>query len=159
MVFGFRRTIQVKGPDRFILNLGTDERAVIEAVCEDVVAALEDDDANPLLRRVFPVAHVSDEAINAQYRDMVHDELLQSRRDVLGRVAATAHEGELDRATLEAWLVGLNTVRLVLGTRLDVSEEVFPTLEPDDPELPAWALYEFLGSLVGLIVDALSRGN
>jgi hypothetical protein len=155
-VFGFKRTIAAKGPDRFVVNLGTDERAVIRAVCEDVVAALDDDDANPLLRRLFPVAHVDDEEVNTQYREMVHDDLLESRREVLARVAATADDTELDRETIDAWMVGLNSVRLVLGTRLDVSEESFPTLDDDDPELPAWVLYEFLGALVGLIVDALS---
>lgn len=157
MAFGFRRTIQVKGPDRFIINLGTEERDVLEAVCEDVCAALDDGEGNPILRRLFPVAHTSDEAIDAEYRAMVGEDLLRSRREVLERVAATAHDRELDRETLEAWMVGLNSVRLVLGTRLDVSEDSAPELDADDPELPAWALYEFLGYLVGIVVDALAR--
>ena len=66
-------------------------------------------------------------------------------------------QDELDRATLESWLSGLNIVRLVIGTRLDVSEDVLPEIDADDPNLPMWALYEFLGILVGMIVDALAR--
>lgn len=160
MAFGFKRTIQSKGPDRFIINLRGDLRDVIAAVCDDLLAVLDDDDAthyDPMLRRVFPVAHVSDEAVNDAYRDLVHSDLLRTRREALERISATAKESELDRATLETWMIGLNTVRLVLGTRLDVSEDGSPQLESNDPELPAWALYEFLGALVGMIVDALAR--
>lgn len=160
MAFGFKRTIQSKGPDRFIINLRGDLREVIAAVCDDVLVALDDDDnthQNPALRRVFPVAHVSDESVNEAYRDLVHSDLLRTRREALERVSATANATELDRATLETWMVGLNTVRLVLGTRLDVSEDGFPEIDEDDPELPAWALYEFLGVLVGMVVDALAR--
>ena len=160
MAFGFKRTIQSKGPDRFIINLRDDLREVIAAVCDDVLAALDDENSperDPMLRRVFPVAHASDESVNEAYRDLVHSDLLRTRREALERVSATARDTELDRATLETWMVGLNTVRLVLGTRLDVSEDGFPQLEPDDPELPAWALYEVLGVLVGMVVDALAR--
>jgi hypothetical protein len=160
MAFGFKRTIQSKGPDRFIINLRDDLREVIAAVCDDVLGALDDEDTthnNPMLRRVFPVAHASDESVNEAYRDLVHSDLLRTRREALERVSATANATELDRATLETWMVGLNTVRLVLGTRLDVSEVRFPELVEDDPELSAWALYEFLGVLVGMVVDALAR--
>lgn len=160
MAFGFKRVIQSKGRDRFIINLRSDLREVISEVCTEVRSLLDDDDAtqnNPMLRRIFPVAHASDESVNEAYRNLVHSDLLRSRREALARVAETANAIELDRATLEMWMVGLNTVRLALGTRLDVSEDSFPELEEDDPELPAWAVYEFLGVLVGLVVDALAR--
>ena len=159
MAFGFKRVIQSKGPDRFIINLRSDLREVIAEVCTEVRSLLDDDatQGNPMLRRIFPVAHASDESVNEAYRNLVHSDLLRSRREALARVAETANAIELDRATLEMWMVGLNTVRLALGTRLDVSEDSFPELEEDDPELPAWAIYEFLGVLVGLVVDALAR--
>ena len=131
MAFGFKRTIQRKGPDRFIINLRDDLREVIAAVCEDVLGALDDEGApnrDPMLRRVFPVAHTSDESVNEAYRDLVQSDLLRTRREALERVSATANDAELDRATLETWMIGLNTVRLVLGTRLDVSEDGFPQL-------------------------------
>jgi hypothetical protein len=87
---------------------------------------------------------------------MVHDDLLQSRREALATTARTADEGELPRETLEQWMVALNSVRLVLGTRLDVSEDEPPDLADDDPELAAWAVYEFLASVVDAAVHALS---
>jgi len=155
----FRRTIRAKGPDRFIVDLPDEVREVIAEVCTEIVDLLDGDDAttHPALRRVFPPASIDDPGVGAAYRELVGDDLLRSRRSALGRVAATARDTELDRATMDAWLTGLNTVRLVLGTRLGVDDERPPELEPDDPDLPAWALYEFLGALVGWIVDALSR--
>lgn len=155
----FRRPIRAKGSDRFLVDLPDELREVLADVCGEILALLDGDDvtSDPALRRVFPVASPDDEALQAEYCDLVHDDLLRSRRDDLARIAATAYDRELDRATIETWMTGLNTVRLVLGTRLDVREDVLPELEPDDPELPAWALYEFLGALVGWIVEALTR--
>ena len=78
MAFGFKRTIQSKGPDRFIINLRDDLREVIAAVCEDVLGALDNEDApnrDPMLRRVFPVAHTSDESVNEAYAGWLMSEL------------------------------------------------------------------------------------
>jgi hypothetical protein len=124
-------------------------------VCADLAGIIADDTGDPVLRRVFPVAHATDAKVEQQYRDLVHSDLVRTRCEHLERVAATAQETQLDRRTLESWLIALNTVRLVLGTRLDVAEDVTPDLASDDPELPAWALYEYLGALVSAIVDAL----
>jgi hypothetical protein len=56
---------------------------------------------------------------------------------------------------MTAWMGTLNSLRLVLGTRLDVDEEL-PTLDADDPLAPAYAVYEYLGWLLSQVVDALS---
>ena len=156
MAFRFKRMIQPKGRDRFVINMDAEERAVVRAVCEDVLAALDDGDANPLMRRVFPVAHVNDAEVNKAYRDLVHSDLLRTRREILQATAESAEATELDRQALEQWMVSLNLVRLVLGTRLDVTEDAYPDLTADDPDLPAWALYEFLGGVLENIVRALA---
>ncbi len=155
----FRRTIRAKGPDRFLVDLPDELRDVLTEVCTEVLHLLTGDDApdDPALRRVFPAASTDDPELDADYRALVHSDLLRSRRELLVRIVDTAHDRELDRSTIEAWMTGLNTIRLVLGTRLDVREDELPDLAPDDPDLPAWALYEFLGALVGWIVDALAR--
>ena len=157
MAFGFRRTIQSKGPDRFVINLRSDLREIMSSACAQMCDVLDDAEPRPDLRRIFPVAHASDPSVDRAYQDLVHSDLVRTRREALETVVATATDTELDRATLETWMIGLNTVRLVVGTRLDVTEDGFPELEPDDPDLPVWALYEFLGILVGMIVDALAR--
>jgi hypothetical protein len=156
VVFRFRRTFAPKSADRFVVNLGTEERAVIKAVCDDLGSVLDDGAANPAVRRLFPTAHATDPEVDREYQDMVHDDLLSSRREILAAVAASTDRDELDRQTLEQWMVGLNAVRLVLGTVLDVVEDDHPDLDDGDPQLPAWAVYEFLGGVVDAAVKALA---
>jgi len=156
MAFGLRRPFHAKGPDRFIVNLGQREREVLQAVCEDLLGALDEPEAQPLLRRVYPVAHVDDAEIDRAYQEMVHSDLVSSRRTALERIIATVEDDEINRETLDTWMIGLNTVRLVLGTRLDVDEGPQPELEPDDPDLVAMAVYEFLGGIIETIVRSLT---
>ncbi len=156
MAFGLRRPFHPKGSDRFIVNLGQRERQVLRAVCEDLLGALDEPEAQPLLRRVYPVAHVDDAEIDRAYQEMVHSDLVSSRRTALERIIATVEEDEINRETLDTWMIGLNTVRLVLGTRLDVDEGPQPALEPDDPDLVAMAVYEFLGGIIETIVRSLT---
>jgi hypothetical protein len=62
----------------------------------------------------------------------------------------------LDQETARAWLGVLNDARLMLGTRLEVTEEMdehaFP---PSDPAHEGYQLYLFLGAMEHLLVDAL----
>ena len=154
-MFGRRRPIQMKGRDRFVINLGDDERSVIRFTCEELLGSLDGDD--PMLRRVFPVGHATDTALDDEYQSLVHDDLVSTRREILTRVAGSAFATEIDRSTLEDWMVGINTVRLVLGTRLDIGEDEPFVIDDDDPEMPARVLYGYLGGLLELVVDALSR--
>ena len=56
-----------------------------------------------------------------------------------------------------AWMRALNEVRLVLGTRLDVSEEGDERpLDDTDPRWEAFAVYDYLTHLQAEIVEALS---
>ena len=157
MAFRRQRVIKPQGPDHFVVNLGTEERSVIRAVCEDLSSVLDEDESSPSLRRLFPRGHASDEEVDDAYQQMVHEDLYNSRQEILAAVAESVERTELDRETLEQWMVGLNSVRLVLGTVLDVSEDGTPVLEEDDPMLPAWAVYEFLGSVVDAAVQALGE--
>ena len=156
MAFGFRRPFQPKGDNRFLINLGDRERAVVRTVCEELIGMLDDPAAGPLLRRVYPVGHASDAGIDAAYQELVHEDLATSRRANLELIVATAADTELDRAQLDTWMVGLTTVRLVLGTRLGVTEDGRRELEPDDEDLVAHAVYEFLGGIVESIVRSLA---
>jgi hypothetical protein len=49
----------------------------------------------------------------------------------------------------------INDLRLVLGTRLDVTEEM-EGVAVDDPRAPALAVYQYLTYLLSEIVQALS---
>jgi hypothetical protein len=53
----------------------------------------------------------------------------------------------------------VNEVRLVLGTRLEITEEGDERpLDPQDPRAPGFAVYDYLTYLQGEIIEALSAG-
>jgi hypothetical protein len=121
------------------------------------VALTEGEDApDPALRRLFPTAYAQDPTLEDEYQGLVHDDLLARRRAALDLVEATVDATHLDEEALLAWMGAVNDLRLVLGTRLDVSEETDLAPDPDDPDAGPLAVYAYLGFLLESIVDALS---
>jgi hypothetical protein len=58
---------------------------------------------------------------------------------------------------MQAWMRAINHVRLVLGVRLEVTEEGDERpRSPRDPRAPAFAVYDYLTYLQGEIIEALS---
>jgi hypothetical protein len=84
-------------------------------------------------------------------------ELLDGRTRALEVLAETAKAERLTNEEAQAWLTALNDLRLVLGTRLDVSDEsLLEDLAEDDPRAPELALYAYLSWLQEQLVEALS---
>ena len=80
------------------------------------------------------------------------------RVEALHTFEATLDAGDVDEEALSAWLGVVNDLRLVLGTRLDVTEENsergFP---PEDPRAPAFDVYRYLTWLQWQLVEALAE--
>ena len=55
---------------------------------------------------------------------------------------------------LLAWMGSMNAIRLVLGTQLDVTEDMI-AIDPDDPRAPVFGVYGWLGMLVERGIEAL----
>lgn len=153
-----RPPVRPAGGGRFRVDLQPWERDLLRTLPGQVRELLGTDD--PALERLFPPAYLKpDDAERAEeYRRLMRDDLLASHRGALEALEATADETSLDEAQLVAWLGALNDLRLVLGTRLDVSEDMgeepFP---PDDPRAESFALYRYLSYLQETVVAALSR--
>ena len=112
---------------------------------------------DPAVDRLFPVAYPTDEERQKEYRLLVHDELLSSHLGALAVLEETADAERLDEDQLLAWMRALNDVRLVLGTRLDVTEEGDERpVDRDDPRASAFAIYDYLTYLQGEVIEALS---
>jgi hypothetical protein len=140
------------------VRLPATERQLLASLVEALRAALSGDvRGEPALRRLFPPAYAepADGAAEAEYQDLVHDELLASRRAALDVLEATADRTRLEEAELLSWMTALNQLRLVLGTRLDVQEDADPQPDPDDPSAPLAAVYTWLGLLLESVIDAL----
>jgi hypothetical protein len=130
----------------FRLRLGREERRALRALPAQLRELLGTDD--PSLRRLFPPAYEDDPESEDEYRRLVRDELLAGRRRALEVMEETAGADRLTVEQLEAWLSALNDLRLVLGTRLGVTEAtLLDDLDPSDPRAAEYALYGYLSWL------------
>jgi hypothetical protein len=155
MIFD-RDRVKRRGPGRYAVSLRPTERALVADLVVQLREQLITSTDDPSVRRLFPPAYPDDAERDAGYQVLTRDELLEHRLAAIDTVEASLDGGELDDAGLSAWMSTLNSLRLVLGTRLDADEEP-PVLAEDDPLAPAYAAYEYLGWLLSQVVDALSR--
>lgn len=118
-------------------------------------ARLASDADAPDFARLFPPAYAEDPEDEREYRALVHEDLLGDKQETLRVFTASLEREVLTEEELEAWLRVLNDLRLVLGTRLDVSETTFAGgLDPRDPDAPELALYGYLSWLQEQAVEA-----
>lgn len=144
----------------FRLRLSGDERELLRALPAQLRALLGADPDDPALRRLFPPAYEDDADGEVEYRRLMHEELLEGRRESLRVLEATAGRDRLGEEELDAWLGALNDLRLVLGTRLGVTEETYERdLDPNDPQAYELALYAYLTWLQDNVVEALAAGE
>ncbi len=130
-------------------------RQLLQSLPRQAQSLLEHDD--PSAARVFPVAYPDDERAEAEYREMLGSQLLQRHQQALDTLAATVDSPTVDEDELQQWLNALEILRLVLGTQLDVSEDM-TEVSPFDPQAQQLAVYQYLSILQGEIVDALAEG-
>jgi hypothetical protein len=142
----------------FRILLSPREREILGTLpgqLQDLLAS--DPSEDPGLARLYPPAHPDDARLETEYRSLVQDDLTRQRREALEVMEATVTADRLDERQLEAWLAAINDLRLVLGTRLDVTEDMYERgLPEDDPRVQAFALYGYLGYLQEEVVDALA---
>jgi Domain of unknown function (DUF2017) len=139
----------------FRLRLSGAERALLRSIPDELRALLQTDD--PALRRLHPPAYPDDPGREAEYRGLVRDELTRQRLQALAVLEETVDRDRLDEDQLLAWLGALNDLRLVLGTRLDVTEEMYEEGMPEsDPRFSSFAVYQYLGWLEEQVVEALA---
>ena len=112
---------------------------------------------DPALARLFPNGYSDDEHASADFRRFTEQDLraqklaaLTSVRDSLsdwtGKSSITAQQAQ-------DWLKAINDLRLVLGTRLEITDEVETDFEADEPGIH---LYNYLTYLQGTLIDCLN---
>jgi hypothetical protein len=139
----------------YLLNLPPEERALLRSLPAQFRDVLQTDD--PSLRRIFPPAYTDDDDANDEFQRLMREELLEGKLAALAIVEETAGADHLTGEQLEGWLGALESLRLFLGTQLDVTDETYAIeLDPDDPSAPALALYSYLSWLQEQAVEALS---
>lgn len=149
-----------RSPDgTFALRLGAVERELVRSIPGELRSLLLESEGveDPALRRLFPSAFRDDDELNAEFEHLVHDDLLAGRLETLDTLERTVDAERLTEEELVAWLAALNDVRLVLGVRLDLTEDTTERdFGADDPRAQAFAAYIFLTVLEEQVVEALS---
>lgn len=116
---------------------------------------------DPALARLLPDAYGRDDPeASAEFRRYTDADLRAGKRANAELVARMLpqHGGKvvLDREQADAWLGCLNDLRLVLGTRLEVTEDLDEdALPPADPRRQGLQVYGWLGWLQESLVSCL----
>jgi Domain of unknown function (DUF2017) len=154
------------GRDRVRVRLAQDEVAVLRGLPDQLRTVLGEGEGEPVNRRLFPPAYldVADVERDAEYRRLMHDDLVKEKLANLDLVTGSLERGsasvrrwtvELTDEEATAWLGVLNDLRLALGVRLDITEDFDGDVDDADPRAPALRLLSFLGWLEEQLLDAL----
>ena len=148
------RRIGRDGSGGYRLRLPAEERDVLRGLPAQLRELLQTSD--PSLERLFPPAYDDTEA-DDEYGELVRGDLLEGKLAALEVVEQTVDADRLTEEQLEAWLGALESLRLVLGTKLDVSEATYEQeVDAHDPSAPVLALYGYLSWLQEQAVEALA---
>lgn len=148
----------------YVVHLQREEIDLVVRLLREMRALITSDDPQhaPLVRRLFPPAYhlADDEEAESEFQRLMHDDLVTSRLESISMVEAALTEGRpMTDGEALGFMQSLNSVRLVLGTLLDVSEEHDPeSVRDDDPMAGEHHLYTFLSWLLEHTVQAISRG-
>jgi hypothetical protein len=152
----FRRTRR----GDFELKLEPQERDVLRALPDQLRELIQHEDptSDPAMARLYPAAYPDDPIQNLEYERLAVDELTSHRLSSIDAMEGSIDADRLTEELLLSWLAVLNDLRLVLGTRLELTEETTEDdFEPDDPRAAVYALYGYLTWLVDAIVQVLDR--
>ena len=144
------------------------ELELLQSLPDEMRTVLLTADDDPARQRLFPRAYSNpmDDREDAEWRETIYPDLVDQRFEGLDLLAITLdhatvagkdgewREIELTAEEVQIWLAVLNDVRLVLGTRLGVTDD-HPDVAEDDPSAPAWEFYDWLTHLQGTLVETL----
>lgn len=112
---------------------------------------------DPALARLFPDGYSDDEHASADFRRFTEQDLRAQKLAALTTVRESL-DGWIGKSSITAqqaqdWLKAINDLRLVLGTRLEITDEVETDFEADEPGIH---LYNYLTYLQGTLIEALT---
>jgi Domain of unknown function (DUF2017) len=154
--------------DRYRLHIGDDELALIRRLLDELrdllLAANHEwgaDESGPtstMLKRLFPVAHPDDAELEAEYQRLMRVELVASKLKAIESVETVidASRAPIDEAQLTAFMQSINSIRLVLGTLLDVTDDPDAEVVSEHDDTAEYQLYSYLSWLLEWTVRALS---
>jgi len=153
------------------LELPKDHCEVLTHLIAELRDSLLNTTDNASLRRLFPTAYHNDAIKDAEYQRLMREELLASRlASIETALEVIGASNELSESEIDAFARSINSLRLVIGTTLDIAESDYgdqniesrqsksPETEPDEEKLIQSDLYDYLGWLLEWTVGAQSEG-
>ena len=153
-----RGPVERTGDGQFVILLNESERDTFLRFLTELEQLLTHGTNDDRLRRLFPSAYHDDAERDEEYKRLMHDELLASRLASI-EISRTilSSTDPLSEGQLHQFMQTLNSLRLVLGTMLDVQEND-EVMDDDHPLAPQLQLYAYLGWLLEWVVDTLQEG-
>ncbi|MBI1758888.1 MAG: DUF2017 family protein [Actinobacteria bacterium] len=115
------------------------------------------DPADPALARLLPDGLRDEPEAARQFRELTEESVREYKADTARRMLDSLPSGggevRLDRESTRAWLSALNDVRLVVGTRLGVTQD-WEMPGTDGPAVAGYGLYRWLAALQEMLVEA-----
>jgi hypothetical protein len=155
-------TLETSGTAETIESGGADEsgdRGLFDDLADSLGltedAVLPDD---PALARLLPDAYPDDPDASGEFRRYTERDLragkVAAAKTVLATLPAGGGRVSLSEPQAQTWLRTLNDIRLALGVRLGITEEM-DRVGPDDPRFGALAVYDWLSGMQESLVHAL----
>ena len=154
--------IVTRAGDGFVLHIGADERRVVAGLLGELRAMQTDPDAADAVTRLFPVVHPTDPAAEEEWQRLMRDELITSRSaaidTVVGILQRPGRKVPISADEMQMFVQAVNSIRLVLGTVLEVSEDE-DEVPPELLESPEYGLYGYLSFVLDASVRVLSSAR
>jgi Domain of unknown function (DUF2017) len=146
--------------DRFIVNLGSGERELLAELCRQSRELLEQEDpsSDPSIARLFPAAYKDDPLRSLEFETELGDSPRTGKLAAIETLERTVEASELTEEELLVWMGAVNDFRLLLGTRIDISEESTERDYPEgDPNHDSFQVYVYLTWLQDRMLRALGE--
>jgi hypothetical protein len=152
-----RTRITTAGKGGVHVDLPTDLRELLASLAKQLVELIDDPDSadDPGMARLFPPASVDDPMEALGFEQLMGEALRAGKREAAAVLRAPADATLLSADETLAWMRCLNDIRLVLGTRLNVREDVeIEEMLADPLAEQAALLYVSLSELVEMLSRA-----
>ncbi|MDP9119621.1 MAG: DUF2017 domain-containing protein, partial [Actinomycetota bacterium] len=142
------------------VNLGSGERGLLAELCRQSRELLEEEDpsSDPSIARLFPAAYMDDPLRSLEFETNLGAAPRDGKLAAIATLERTVEASELKEEELLVWMGAVNDFRLLLGTRIDISEE---STERDYPEGDAnhdsFQVYVYLTWLEDRMLRALGE--
>jgi hypothetical protein len=118
---------------------------------------------DPALARLLPDAYRDDPEAAGEFRKYTESSLREAKKYFAQTLLETLPEQggsfQLSADQARDWMRALNDMRLLFGVRLEVTEDFedqLAALDPEDPAVPMFEVYGWLGGVQESLVQAIA---